>query len=272
MDVTMVVLAVAGAAGLVGFAVSASRAVVLDPTGPIDRHPRVRRFLRERFDRQSRRGFLVTVAFVLVFGVAVLVGLLLDMVHAGSGLAELDDEVAEWGAAHASSAAVDVMEVATHLGGTPVVILVLVALAVYDYSRRREVEVFVFVAAVGIGQNVIANLLKLIVDRERPDVLQLVAVHSPSFPSGHSTGAAACWATVAFVLGRGRSSLVQALLAGGAIVIAVTVATSRALLGVHWLTDIVAGLAIGWGWFALVVLAFRTRERTVSSHEVAPRT
>jgi undecaprenyl-diphosphatase len=272
MDVTIVVLAVAGAAGLLGFALSASRTVVLDPSGPIERHPRVRRFLRERFDRESRRGFLVTVAFALVFGVAVLVGLLLDMVNAGSGLAELDDEVAEWGAGHASSAAVDVMEVATHLGGTPVVIISLLAVAVYDYSRRREVEVFVFVAAVGIGQNVIVNLLKFTVDRERPDVLQLVEVHSPSFPSGHSAGAAACWAAVALVLSRGRPRLVQALLAGGAILIAVTVATSRAMLGVHWLTDIVAGLAIGWGWFALVVLAFRTRERTVSARPAEPRT
>ena len=57
--------------------------------------------------------------------------------------------------------------------------------------------------------------------------------------------------------------------AAGAVLIAVAVAASRALLGVHWLTDIIGGLALGWGWFALVVLAFRTRERTVSARPAA---
>ena len=53
------------------------------------------------------------------------------------------------------------------------------------------------------------------------------------------------------------------------MLIAVAVAASRALLGVHWLTDVIGGLALGWGWFALVVLAFRTRERTVSARPAA---
>jgi undecaprenyl-diphosphatase len=272
VGVTTVVLVAAAVAGLVGFAASASRAVVLDPAGPIDRHPRVRRFLRERFDRDTRRGFLVTIAFGLVFGVAVVVGLLLDMVRAGSGLAELDDEVAEWGVGHATSGAVDVLEGVTRLGDTLVVAAALGLAAVYVYARDRRVEVFVFVAAVGIGQNLIVNLLKVIVDRDRPEVMRLVDVHGPSFPSGHAAAAAACWAAVAFVLARRRPRLAQALLAAAAVVIAVAVAASRALLGVHWLTDIVAGVAIGWGWFALVVLAFRTRERTVSVRSVAPRT
>ena len=71
-------------------------------------------------------------AFGLVFGVAIVVGGLLDMVNAGSGLAELDDELAEWGSEHASSAAVDVLELITHLGGTWVV-----AAALVDHRRRR---------------------------------------------------------------------------------------------------------------------------------------
>jgi membrane-associated phospholipid phosphatase len=269
MGVTVVVVLLALVAGAVGFAVSASQAVALDPTGPIERHPRVRRFLRERFDRDSRRGFVLTAAFAVVVGVALVLGLLLDMVDRSSGLAELDDEVAEWGSAHASSTAVEVLKVLTDLGGTPAVIAALAATGVVAYRRHHDIEIPLLLAAVGIGQLVLVNLIKVIVDRDRPDVGQLVGIHGPSFPSGHSCAAAACWAAVAFVFGHDVRRPGRAALAAGAVVIAVAVAASRALLGVHWLTDIVAGLALGWGWFVLVVLAFRTRERTVSARPAA---
>lgn len=269
MDVTLVVLGVALVAGLVGFVVSVSQAVTLDPQGSLEHRPRLRRFLRERFDRDSRRGFLVSAAFGIAFVVALVVGLLLDMVHDGSGLAELDDDVAEWGSRQASSGAVDLMRHVTDLGGTPVVTAALAATAVVAYRRVRRIEPVVMLAAVGVGQLLLSNLLKIVVDRNRPDVLQLVEVASPSFPSGHSTAAAACWAAVAFVLGHDAGRTTRAVLAAMALVITMGVAVSRALLGVHWLTDIVAGLVLGWGWFALVLLAFRTRERTVSARRAA---
>lgn len=37
---------------------------------------------------------------------------------------------------------------------------------------------------------------------------------------------------------------------------AVAVATSRVLLDVHWLTDVIGGLALGWAWFAIGTIAF----------------
>ena len=126
VSLTLIVLLLAALAGVVAFAGSATKK--LDPIDPapeeqavvrsLARHPRVDRFLRERFDRRTRGGFMLTVCFLIVLAVAVVLGLLLDMIDAGSGLAELDDSVAEWGAEHATSTAVDVLEVITHLGGT----------------------------------------------------------------------------------------------------------------------------------------------------------
>jgi undecaprenyl-diphosphatase len=52
---------------------------------------------------------------------------------------------------------------------------------------------------------------------------------------------------------------VRALLAGVAVGLAVAVAASRVLLDVHWLTDVIAGLALGWAWFSVCSIAFGGR-------------
>ena len=49
------------------------------------------------------------------------------------------------------------------------------------------------------------------------------------------------------------------VLAGRAVGIAVAVAASRVLLDVHWLTDVIGGLALGWAWFAVCGIAFGGR-------------
>src|SRR6185295_16734735 len=79
------------------------------------------------------------------------------------------------------------------------------------------------------------------------------------FPSGHSSTAASFYAALALILARRRSARVRALLAGSAGAIAVAVAASRVLLDVHWLSDVIAGVMLGWAWFALCAVAFGGR-------------
>jgi membrane-associated phospholipid phosphatase len=268
MNLSLIVLGVALAAALGAFVLSASR-VVADPIDPsaeeralvrsLWRHPKFRRFLRERFNRETAGGFLLTIGFALVFGVALVLGLLLDMVDSNAGLARFDRSVSAWGSNHATSGAVDVIETVTQLGDTLTVWLALAVAGIYDFVRHRNRDVVFFLAAVGIGEWLLNNALKMIVDRERPDVLRLVEASGASFPSGHSAAAAAGAAAVALVLGRDRRRLTRALLAAGAALVAIAVATSRALLGVHWLTDVVAGVFVGWGWFLLVAVLFGGR-------------
>jgi undecaprenyl-diphosphatase len=64
------------------------------------------------------------------------------------------------------------------------------------------------------------------------------------------------WAGVALVLGRHVGHRGRVVFAALAIGTACTVAASRVLLGVHWLSDVIAGLLVGWVWFLLVAVAF----------------
>jgi undecaprenyl-diphosphatase len=60
---------------------------------------------------------------------------------------------------------------------------------------------------------------------------------------------------LSFARGRAQRAVFTGI-AGGT---AVAVAATRVLLGVHWLTDVIAGLILGWTWFAVVSIAFGGR-------------
>lgn len=274
MIVVAVVVVAVMAAGA-ALAVSASDRVRIDPVDPvveetaaehaIERRPRLRRFLRGRLNREEAGGLLLTVAAAVVLVVLVALGLILRLADHSNSLARADSSVSRWGAEHASSWAVPILEKITFLGSTTAVIVGLLAVAVIDYLRNRKVETIVFIVAVGVGQLLLNNGVKLIVQRPRPDVLQLVGAHGYSFPSGHSCAAAAWTCAAALVLSRGWRHRHRAIAAAVAVLIAMGVASSRALLGVHWVSDVLAGLALGWGWFTLVAVIFGGRRQRLGS-------
>jgi undecaprenyl-diphosphatase len=267
MSVTLAVVVAALIAATAIWAMSRS-AGSPDPIDPeaeerwlvrmVEPHPRLGAVVR-RIDRDVAGGVMLVGALVIVFTTAVIVGSVFDMVDRQRGLARWDQAVAEWGSEHASTWSTNLLDALTDLGGTAILVLVVVAVSAYDYWRHRNVNVVLFLVAVLLGVVLLNNGLKLIVDRERPDVPHLVEAAGSSFPSGHSSAAAAAWCAVALVVARHSSRRVRAIAAAAAAMVAIAVAASRALLGVHWLTDVVAGVLVGWGWFLLCALAFGGR-------------
>jgi membrane-associated phospholipid phosphatase len=217
---------------------------------------RAARFLRRRLDPEAATGLALTVALALIFLAALGFGLVADMVTSQTGLYRWDASAAAWGADHATATSTWLLGLVTWLGATVTVLAVTVALGTLEFLRRRRLAVLGFLLTVVLGQNLIANTVKELVDRERPPVPHLAPSSGFSFPSGHTAAAAATWAAVALVLGRGRPAAVKAWLAAGAAVLTVAVASSRVLLGVHWLSDVIGGAALGFGWFVVCSVAF----------------
>ena len=197
----------------------------------------------------------VAAAVVVLGGLAV--GVLLLMVRREVGFARWD-LAASWGAEHASDVSSEFLRNVSLIGGTVGIIVIVVVTAVLEYRRIPSRAIIAFLVAVAVGQNLLANGIKLLVDRARPEVGQLTGFSGSSFPSGHSTAAAAVLAGVALVVSRRRSPRVRAVIAGGRRP-GRGRGDDRVFLGVHWLTDVMAGLALGWAWFALCSIAFGGR-------------
>jgi membrane-associated phospholipid phosphatase len=266
--VVAVVLICAAVAALVAALVT-SRVPDFDPSAPrlktqpirreLKSHPRLAAMLNSRLDPTAATGLALTVAFILVLGGAVVGGALFVMVQHNALLARWDMSAARWGASHAAAGSTRFLKDVSTLGGTLVIVAASVVTAVVMYIRTRRAVVIWFLLVVVGGQSIVSNVTKVLVGRDRPNVDRLTGFSGASFPSGHATAAAATFAAIALLLGMGKSHRTKVVLASGAAAIAAAVAATRVLLGVHWLTDVLAGLAMGWAWFAISSIAFGGR-------------
>jgi membrane-associated phospholipid phosphatase len=225
----------------------------------IIKHPGLRGVLRKRVDPGTLTGLALTAAVTLTTAGAVGVGILSQMARRNQGVARWDIRLARFGAEHPTHLSTTVMRDISLLGGTLGIILIALAVAAVEYSRLRRKSAVAFLVLVVAGQFALSNLVKVMVDRARPDIDRLTGFSGASFPSGHATAAAATLMACALLIGRLRPRRVKALCAAVAAGVAVAVGATRVFLGVHWLTDVIAGLFLGWSWFALCSIAFGGR-------------
>lgn len=218
-----------------------------------------RRFITRRTNPEIATGLFLTVALLVAFLGAIAIGVLAVLVRGDSVIVSLDRDISGWVNNHGTQFTHDVIQLITQLGATEIVLVAAVIVAIVESVRRPSYWIVPFLAIVLIGQSLLTNGIKELLDRVRPALNPAAHLLGPSFPSGHTATAAAFWAAVALLVGRGRSRRAHSTLAGGTVAIAVAVACSRVLLDVHWFSDVVAGLALGWAWFALSSIAFGGR-------------
>jgi undecaprenyl-diphosphatase len=163
----------------------------------------------------------------------------------------------------------------TFLGtGLIVMTLVLVSGMFLWLTKHKHSALLLIVATV--GGILLNNLLKMGFDRPRPQVFEW-GQHtvSSSFPSGHSMSAATVYMTIAYLaarLQRRHASRVLTLIAASVII--VLIGFSRLYLGVHYPTDVAAGVVIGIAWAAFcmamleaTLLYGRRRSATIRAAE-----
>ncbi len=155
-------------------------------------------------------------------------------------------------AAQRSEALTNAARVVTWAGSAFLLVplAVICCLALSGAGLRREA--FALALSLG-GAMLLSDLVKLLVSRPRPPIEHLQAVTGSSFPSGHATQASAFWFSLVFVLRAvGASRMITRVATGLALVLVVAVAASRVYLGVHYPSDVIAGMLLGTAWAAYV--------------------
>ncbi len=219
-------------------------------------HTPAGRLVRNRLDAEVITGLALTVALAAMVVAGTVVGMLALAIRRSDVLTGFDSAAARWAQAHGTEMTHRILQEISNLASTPGVLLIGVAIGAIEWARVPSRVIAPFLVVVTVGDSLVTNLVKEAVDRARPTIDPLAAALGPSFPSGHSSTAAAFFAALALLLGRRRSDRQKAVLAGIAVGLAVAVGCSRVLLDLHWLSDVVGGLALGWGWFALCAAAF----------------
>lgn len=156
----------------------------------------------------------------------------------------------------------DLVLALTQLGAPLLLEAVAVALVVVLLLRGRH-RLAGYVALSVLGAEAVGFVAKEVVARVRPCAGQLSCPHSTSFPSGHAVGAAAFWTTAAVLLlpGVGRRAWVL-------VAVAPVVAVTRVLLGVHYPSDVAAGLLMGGCWAAGCTAVFSAWRQERAGREV----
>ena len=137
-----------------------------------------------------------------------------------------------------------VMRLFSFIGSFPVIAVVTLVVLIWCW-RRTDRSAFAGMVGVFAIDETLNFALKHLFERSRPDLFQEIeTLHSYSFPSGHAMAAAAVWGMIAVVIAR-LAPRMRLWIAVSAFALILLIGLSRVYLGVHWVTDVLAGYAAG---------------------------
>ena len=150
--------------------------------------------------------------------------------------------------------------------GKELLLVIVFILSLYFLHKRFWPELTMLLIGAGGGAT-LWSLLIGVFDRVRPVDQVGIVVHDPSFPSGHAISAVLCYGLLAYLFTPKMPSLFwKWMLWMGAIFTMAFIGFSRLFLGGHYLTDILAGYALGLAWaglaFTLIERLFLKRQES----------
>lgn len=147
--------------------------------------------------------------------------------------------------------------------GTWIVVLSIVSIAgLFLWLTRHKYSAGLLMVAT-TGGIILDNILKVGFSRPRPRIFEWgTTASSYSFPSGHAMSATVVYVTVAYLAARLQKTYVARLATlGTAAVIIAAICMSRLYLGVHYPSDVAAGVIMGLAWASFCMATLEAMQK-----------
>jgi undecaprenyl-diphosphatase len=170
------------------------------------------------------------------------------------------------------AAVVSVVKTVTWLGSSGV-LWTLTGTAAVVLAIRRRWRLAVYLLVAGAGVLTLDPVLKALVGRLRPVVAHPIAYGTgASFPSGHALGSIVCYGALFLVFLPVTRGKWRRLFTVVIVTLIVAIGASRLLLGVHYLSDVLGGWALGITWLGVTAFAFELFRQATGAPAAEPIT
>jgi len=232
----------------------------------IARNARVTRFVSTTRDRFKN---YLPVAAILIAGVLFTAWAgdafidLAEKVHGNNeALQKIDLSIHDWAVHERTAGATTFFTIMTIIGG-PFGLAVLLTIIGIILAVQRRWRWLIYLAVTAGGGALLNLELKRYFARARPIAAEMLRrANGYSFPSGHAMGSAVAFGALAYLAFRAvRSWPAKAAAIAFLYTLVASVALSRVYLGVHWISDVLAGVTVGTVWVTTTTVAYETLRR-----------
>ena len=170
--------------------------------------------------------------------------------HVQSGATQsFDDNVMRWMGIHRIEWIERSLMEITALGTGLVLMMIVIIASLFLVATQHRFSAFLLLVA-SAGGLILNTMLKSTFDRPRPRLFEwLTNPSGSSFPSGHAMGSAIVYFTVAYLIARlEKRRWMRAITITVSLLLVLLISVSRLYLGVHYPSDVIAGMVIGLAW------------------------
>ncbi|MEP6494277.1 MAG: phosphatase PAP2 family protein [bacterium] len=173
-------------------------------------------------------------------------------------MARVDLAVTNWLQLHGTERGETIFWWVSLLGAPVLIGTVCVVTGVFVF--RRDWRNLAVLATTCAGGAILNAVLKLAFHRERPTFAAEFVTGSWSFPSGHAMDSLIVYGLFSYWIGRAFPTS-RVLVRIGATVLVLAIGFARIYLGVHYLSDVLAGYCAGFVWLVVSITAYQFAER-----------